>query len=147
MTVGSASIYNKGNVPYELTVKTYSKINVLGQKQYIPKPESCIEIKMEDIKDSKKGISNFLIISFLYFQISFEIIAIIFHLIEISGYLMTEIIKIKSEGKEHFFGSITNGIKKIEFNLFEIEITDEIEIGTKLELFGDLELTSINSNI
>lgn len=59
---------------------------------------------------------------------------------------MTELIKLKSNGVDSFFGSITNGQKKIEFNLYEIETLENIEIGTKIELSGDLELSSSNYN-
>ena len=61
---------------------------------------------------------------------------------EIPGFLMNEIILVKMNGIERFFGSLTDGEFKIEFNLFDIKILPNIEIGTKLELYGDLELTS-----
>lgn len=56
---------------------------------------------------------------------------------------MAEIIQIKTEGIDSHFGSITDGNLKIEFNLYNMKQLSQIEIGTKIQLCGDLEKTSL----
>lgn len=56
---------------------------------------------------------------------------------------MSKIIKIKNNGIESYFGAITDGNFKIEFNLYDIKETLEIAIGIKIQLCGDLEKTSL----
>lgn len=60
---------------------------------------------------------------------------------EISGYLMSDLIKIKNDGVSSVFGAITNGQNKIPFNLYEIPNIPEIPIGTFIQLSGDFEKT------
>ena len=55
---------------------------------------------------------------------------------------MNEVLKIELDGMDVHFGAITDGTRKVEFHLHEIDNTPVIEIGTKVELCGDLELSS-----
>lgn len=58
---------------------------------------------------------------------------------------MAEIIQIKIDGIESHFGAITDGNFKIEFTLHNIKEPLQIAIGTKIQLCGDLEKTSLFS--
>ena len=55
---------------------------------------------------------------------------------------MNQILNIKLDGIDVHFGAITDGIRKIEFHLFEMTNVPDIEVGTKIQLSGDLELSS-----
>lgn len=55
---------------------------------------------------------------------------------------MNELTMITNDGAQCIFGAITNGKKKTEFNIYNYKEKSNIEIGTKIELFGDLKSIS-----